>query len=389
MPILNSDTFFYLDTDSKVSREDTILWHMRDFSATDCYYFEFKNDSAFEVFPIETLIPAHDLIRLKNKEIQLVLCNSHEAFHSVVDGIYRSLVLGNNIPPEQIVLMSESHDILTEVKKVSAQYGLAEIKVEWVRVFENSVHRDTLHLIQTAPRRPVVTDRVYTKKFLNFNRRWRLHRPALVALLYAYGILDKGHVSLGMSDDNKNWDSVWPSLRQMFAGDQHIDSLFATHEQSIVNLQPLYLDSTDLITNKAILEHTTTELYEDTYFSVVTETNFFTQPTYGSYLETGRFLSEKTFKPIAKCHPFIVVSVPNFLDSVREIGYKTFSPWIDESYDTELDDAKRLAKIVAEIKRLSELTPDEIEQFMSGVHDICTFNLGVLLRKTEFITVLN
>lgn len=389
MSILNRDTFFYLDTDSKVLREDTILWYIRDFSSTDCYYFEFKNHSAFEVFPIGTLIPSNDLVRLQNKEIQLILCNSHEAFHSVVDGIYRSLVLGNNIPPEQIVLISESRDILDEVKKISTLYSQAEIKVEWVRVFENAVHRDTLHLIQTAPKRPVVTDRIYTKKFLNFNRRWRLHRPALVALLYAYGILDQGHVSLGMSDDNKNWDSVWPAMRLMFSYDQRIDSLFEMNEQSIMNLQPLYLDSTDLVTNKATLEHATTQLYEETYFSVVTETNFFTQPIYGSYLETGRFLSEKTFKPIAKCHPFIVVTVPNFLDSVRELGYKTFSPWIDESYDTVLDDAQRLVKIVDEIKRLSELTPDEIEQFVTGVHDICTFNLGVLLRKTEFIKALN
>lgn len=389
MTILNRTDFYYLDTSEKYLREDTVLWHIRDFSEGDCYYYEFKHGNAFNIFPIETLIPAHDLIRLRNREIQLIVCNSHEAFHSVVADLYQSLVLTSNIPPEQITLISESADILSEVKRVSVMYNVGEIKVEWVRVFEDSIRREKLHLIQTAPKRPIVKDRVYLKKFLNFNRRWRLHRPALVALLCANTLLDQGHISLGASDDSIDWKSIWPQIRHRFENNHQFNALLERHEQDILAIPPLYLDSHDLVTNKANLEQSTAALYEETYFSVVTETNYFTSSLYGNVIETSRFLSEKTFKPIAQCHPFIIVSVPNFLDTLRSVGYKTFSPWINESYDKELDDAERLLKIVAEIKRLSELSPAELKLFQAGVRDICTFNLGVLMRKTEFIDKLN
>jgi hypothetical protein len=47
----------------------------------------------------------------------------------------------------------------------------------------------------------------YDKKFVNFNRRWRIHRPALVALLEIRGLLDKGYVSLGKTNEpNDNWE---------------------------------------------------------------------------------------------------------------------------------------------------------------------------------------
>lgn len=389
MTILNRDSFYFLDTNEKYLREDTALWHIRDFTDADCYYYEFKHGNAFDIFPIETLIPSDDITRLKNKEIRLVICNCHEAFHSVVIDLYNTLVINNKIPPEQITLISESADILSEVKRVSALYGVGEIKVEWVRVFENCIQREKLHLIQTAPKRPIIENRIYSKKFLNFNRRWRLHRPALVALLRANNLLDKGHISLGASDDARSWDSVWPEMLHMFATNNQVSNTFAENKESILNIPPLYLDSTDLTVNKAHLEHSTTDLYEETYFSVVTETNFITSSIYNNVVESSRFLSEKTFKPIAQCHPFIVVSVPNFLDTLRSVGYKTFSPWIDERYDTELNDGERLLKIVAEIKRLSELSPAQIKEFQDGVRDICTFNLGVLLRKTEFIDKLN
>jgi hypothetical protein len=366
-----------------------MVWHIRDFSDGDCYYYEFKHGDAFDVFPIDSLIPADDLNRIKNKEIRLVVCNCHEAFHSVVLGLYTSLVINHNIPTEQITLISESADILLEVNRVSALFNKNAIKVEWIRVFESSIQREKLHLIQTAPKRPVIENKIYSKKFLNFNRRWRLHRPTLVALMHINNLLDKGHVSLGASDDFKTWNSAWPEIRHMFANNFELNSMFIENEQKILAIPPLYLDSPDLVNNKANLEHSTTNLYEDTYFSVVTETNYFTTSVYDNVVESGRFISEKTFKPIAQCHPFIAVTVPNFLDAVRSVGYETFSPWIDESYDKELDDSKRLLMIVAEIKRLAELTPDEIKEFQAGVRDICTFNLGVLMRKTEFINKLN
>jgi hypothetical protein len=106
--------------------------------------------------------------------------------------------------------------------------------------------------------------------------------------------------------------------------------------------------------------------------------------------EYGRFLSEKTFKPVAMKHPFIVASTPHFLDKFREIGYKSFSPWINEDYDLEHDDAVRMMKIVKEIERLVNLSPEELEEFLVAMREICQHNYALLMSKTnkDFITDL-
>jgi hypothetical protein len=144
-------------------------------------------------------------------------------------------------------------------------------------------------------------------------------------------------------------------------------------------IPPLYLDTEELMTNRAELENKTDYLYTETYFSVVSETNFYD-------FTPGRFISEKIFKPITFGHPFVVLSRPHTMKLMCELGYKTFSPWIDERYDDEQDDCKRLMMVLDETERLATLTPAALTEFLNGVRDICEFNRQVLLNKTEFIT---
>ena len=127
----------------------------------------------------------------------------------------------------------------------------------------------------------------------------------------------------------------------------------------------------------------------------MSETNYYTSnvgetghPTM-SYHGGGVHLTEKTFKTIVNMHPAILVSPPHSLIKLRELGYKTFSPWIDESYDLELNDSERMLKILAEIKRLCELTPTELSEFLINLRPICKFNKQVLLTQTMFSTSLN
>lgn len=64
-------------------------------------------------------------------------------------------------------------------------------------------------------------------------------------------------------------------------------------------------------------------------------------------------LTEKTLRPIACGHPFILAAGPGSLKLLEHYGFKTFSPWINESYDLESDPDKRLQMIVDEMHRLS------------------------------------
>ena len=229
----------------------------------------------------------------------------------------------------------------------------------------------------------------YPKKYLNFTRRWRAHRPLLVSLLIANNLLDYGSVSLGDSDDNNSWNTVFWWLEEYCKHDAELSKILETNKDRILNTPPLYLDKSDLKTNWVDNITSTKELYENTLFSIVNETNFFTDKnnvaTRGIRVEGSRFLSEKTFKPIANRHPFIIVSVPGMLDALKELGYQTFHPYIDETYDTIQDDYQRMKCIIREVDRLSHMTKEQELEFINNITPIVKHNLRTLLNRKQFV----
>lgn len=393
MALLNPHRLYWLYTERRKDNLNAYLEYrpsttgtmMRDWSDKDYFYLEYRQGNCFRAFPLDNIMMPHELTALKNGQITLVLNNIHEAFHIPVEQLYKCLVLEEGIPPENILLMSESADIGNEIDRCAALFNVGKMKAEWILQFEYNMKRDITHNWKNG--KPLVTleNKKYDKKFLNFNRRWRPHRVILVALYQMYDLLKHGHVSLGENDQNFNWENILPQIKNLVRTNDQLSQLITEKEQEILSIPPLYLDTTDLLTNHAELQPGTDYLYSDTIVSIVTETNFFTDFGW----EVGRFLSEKTFKPIAKCHPFIIASVPNMLQKLRDLGYRTFSPYIDESYDLETDDTLRLLKIVKEVERISNMSDKEVESFIEAVRPICQYNRYVLLNKTKFIHRLN
>ena len=87
------------------------------------------------------------------------------------------------------------------------------------------------------------------------------------------------------------------------------------------------------------------------------------------------YCSEKSFKPLISCQPFILVAGQNHLKTYRKWGYKTFHPFIDESYDDEPDYHIRMKMIENEILRLCSFTKKEIHEWYWNMNDILLHNL--------------
>jgi hypothetical protein len=241
-----------------------------------------------------------------------------------------------------------------------------------MRRFEHDIQHNRKIMNDTV----TLESKKYTKKFLCFNRRWRGNRTVLVALLYALDLIKHGYVSLAKADDNRDWRSVVGRNRYLMETSAEATALFDNIENDLLtNLPEFYLDKDD----------STNYLYNETYFSVVTETFMFMRERPEEY---GRFLSEKTFKPVSMKHPFIIASTPHFLAKFKELGYKSFSPWINEDYDLEHDDALRMMKIVKEIERLVNLNETELEEFLIAMREICEHNYNLLMSKNDFFTDL-
>jgi hypothetical protein len=62
------------------------------------------------------------------------------------------------------------------------------------------------------------------------------------------------------------------------------------------------------------------------------------------------------------------------LKRVQELGFKTFHPYIDESFDEEKDNIKRLNMVLTEIKKLCSMSKEEIHKWYFSLKDILIHN---------------
>jgi hypothetical protein len=90
------------------------------------------------------------------------------------------------------------------------------------------------------------------------------------------------------------------------------------------------------------------EHFEDSYCHLVLET-FFDADGSG-----GAFLTEKTFKPIRHGQPFVIFGTPHSLSTLCELGYRTYDKYIDNSYDTVVDNTERFVKLISTVNKLKQ-----------------------------------
>ena len=326
-------------------------------------------------------IPSNVLDLIKHGSVYLLISNQFECFSSVPEEIYKFLILEKNIPEDKIVFLSGAKEIkqicdiitkdINNIYKTSyigldARFHGCEYSISKKMSFIGKLFDFKRMLALTGKRN-------YTKHFLMLNRRWRLHRPTIVALLQSKNLLEHGYVSLGSNDQNLDWKSVFDTCLYLNKDHEQITDLLTTHKDKILSLENLYLDSDDFDKKTVSLAPIVEQYYENSFCSIVTETYF--------YEDRTLFLTEKTFKPIAYKHPFILVGVPNSLEFLHELGYKTFHPIIDESYDKENNDSKRMMMIVNEIEKICKLSMQEIKEMSVECKEICVYNQKLLLSR--------
>ena len=119
------------------------------------------------------------------------------------------------------------------------------------------------------------------------------------------------------------------------------------------------------------------ELMLHSFVSVTSEAGF------SDLLGQGQcFLSEKTFKPISQCQPFIILGDKGSLEHMRQMGYKTFDGFIDESYDN-LPTWERMEAITNEIKKITQMTQQEKLDWYVSMKDILIHNVSVMIDNCD------
>lgn len=406
MPILNLENYPFLwtwgrpkDASPDLKPENYILWRSgleiewyNDLVARseNLFIILFMLDDAFSVFPIDTILSPEQYQMLKRGEITLVLENSGHGYNQNVGGIYKDIIVKHDINPRNIILRTESADMHEEVKLISQHLNLPEVRLEWIRQFESQYSTEAKTYALTTT---LAAKNYGNKKFLSYNGLFRPHRGILIFLLQCYGVLDQGYVSYNIKNDfhrnETNEHVTW--LKSFYSEYPEIAKMFEENREQLANIIKLELDDWKE-KNTAGHYQVDNHYYENTYFSVVTETSFPCKPFnmhYPKHTDTGRILSEKIFKPILNWHPFVVASNYRTLALLKSLGYKSFSPYINESYDEIEDDMLRLVAVAKEVKRLCEMSRMELDEFLVGCRKICEFNWNHLKETRNFVTKLN
>ena len=180
--------------------------------------------------------------------------------------------------------------------------------------------------------------------YLFYNGTFRPHRLYAVSELSNKNILDYGLVSLtdnALTKESFTLKQCTEVLKQVGA--------YSTHLQQFVdNFEPIILDLNANEFTEDNINYTIISHYEQTYFSVISETNI-----------TTRFITEKIYKPIYNLHPFILIGAPRILEYLRSKGYVTFEEMFNENYDLELNPVKRVNLVISEIEKFTKKTPQQ------------------------------
>jgi hypothetical protein len=339
--------------------------------ADTIYYFHYYYDLHTGIKLLDAMDDVHWEHLRTDPSAKFLYENCNETFTWTLAHQIKSLVEEKHIAPEKIFII-----VMDEVHENFLNTGLADLGIQGVTV---GVYNKLLKQTQVPD---TISSTQYKFSALSRNyRAWRLHVYAKLAeknllkdFRYSfYNIFPYGEVR------HYDQETMLKDLANTNFGEVN------TTVTEWITKVPYTLDASDNVLNKwgdvtydAILAadiHLLIETHYDLFYYVPTQDRVYKRSLAPSSI------TEKTNKPIACCKPFIVFSTPYFLADVRQLGFETFSPYINESYDIETDNQKRLNMIVDEIERITNLPADEYSTIVENCHSIAVRNQQKLLSK--------
>jgi hypothetical protein len=121
--------------------------------------------------------------------------------------------------------------------------------------------------------------------------------------------------------------------------------------------------------------------YLDSYFDIVAETRFYhIQNVKGSantFLNWNN-ISEKPMKPTLMGHPFIIISKPNTISTLEDMGLKYRYDFWNHSYDNINNDFERMSAVKDFTKKVMSLSKRELKEFKQDYNNYTKDNFDVL-----------
>ena len=270
----------------------------------------------------------------------------------------------NNTTPVNLFCSTHHFDITSfELNLIIEQDDIRELDE-----FDYSFNYNTIDNINIEDK---------SKHFLCYMRNCgRPHRNAIASYFQHNNLWNKNNLSF---------------LKNSFRGEIPKDILSKQYWSSSVelnNLPKIEIDTQNLedIQGFDTSFSSNWKHYQETFLSIVSETIFTSE-------SENNFFSEKICKPLINLHPFILISTPLSLTKLREeYGFKTFDPFINEDYDREENDLKRMQMIFDELDKFKNKSDEELKDWWKEILPILEHNQKTFInmgnKKTKKIKLL-
>lgn len=209
---------------------------------------------------------------------------------------------------------------------------------------------------------------------MNIVDKDRSYRLYLASKLKEKNLIGKGTISLNLDKPNliKN---------ELFSTNSKLSTYAKKHVLQNLTLEQktIHADTKNFRGElSAELDFQIYEMWQNSFFHIVPETVFYYDKLH---------LTEKIFKPIVSRRPFILLASPGNLKYIKGYGFKTFDRWIDESYDNEPDNDKRINLAVQQLEYINRLSKFEKNKMFGEMQETLDYNFNHFFNEFKKIIV--
>lgn len=286
-------------------------------------------------------------IILSDQSESINYINTFENMHSFIDNLC--------LPRDCLVLLTGSLSIEKDYKSYCESKMISENN----RVLVLGDYTTLYHMFTVVPP-------IDFKRFMYLSRR-----PSEFSAFFTFlffnnkKIFDNMHISFSATNPYTSEFQVGEQfLKRSLEQFNYDPSEYHTEITEFLDAIPFILDTTTFTQGEAISSKDIFFYYYSSDFLIVRETLF----------RNDTFITEKTWKAIEMKKPFILVGSLHTLKYLKELGFKTFDKWIDESYDDETDLQKRAIMIYNEVDKLANLDAVQFRKMIGEMMEIVDYN---------------
>jgi hypothetical protein len=326
-----------------------------------------------DLFEKQPTINLSDILlqSIKNKKAKIVFFYITEGWFGEDISHYNwldNLTTKYNLEPDDLIMITSN--LLAEENYKENKFTILSYNYFSDELFFALINkRDTLNIKSFKNKYSYFIDNFNIEKhFLCFNNLTKLHRLWMFyELMNNIKLKNKSILSLNKNTTDKSFFEIVSSINNV-----EMIEYYKTYDSTT----EYSYDTNNWLKDVQTGDSINIDAHLKTFVNIVTET--LTQ-------KDVVFITEKTYKPIYTCQPFIIVGNTYSLKKLKELGFKTFDKWWDESYDDEIDFEIKMNKIK---KILEEIASWDLEKCMlirNEMKEILIHNYNQMLDKTELI----